>query len=426
MGRARRLPPARALRGRPRKCGGRRSGYPSRSMLRLYYPSRNKTLKHLPNKIATPHASMLNFTQARLTRLVLHRVGNRNREEGTRSGKSEIALSEDLRLTLQNYFLGSLQTERFYQFAHDVQLDMNEAYAYCSYIFEEPKEAFYPQSLNLMRHLYEQSTHTKIQAGELYVAYFEDCVLEDELVDAIGIFKVETKSQFLQLRAQELQAEDGSECAEYSLQCLEGTHLGSLDKGALILRTQQEEGFRIAAVDTKGAEAKYWLEDFLHALPLVDDAYRTRAYLDLCKDFSKKVLAKSDDKTAQVNFVNRSIDYFEQQEEFDERKFVDTVFQGAEEWREDFTEHKEKYQARNPLPAIRYNDDDEGFEDLHFFIAPQAVKSAKKSFKNSIQLDTQMEIKIQSSQAQESGCIERGYDEERGMFFYKLFFREEK
>jgi hypothetical protein len=27
LGRARRLPPARALRGRPRKCGGRRSGY---------------------------------------------------------------------------------------------------------------------------------------------------------------------------------------------------------------------------------------------------------------------------------------------------------------------------------------------------------------------------------------------------------------
>ena len=36
-----------------------------------------------------------------------------------------------------------------------------------------------------------------MRSGEFYVAYFSDCVLDDEIVDAIGIFKSENKDTYL-------------------------------------------------------------------------------------------------------------------------------------------------------------------------------------------------------------------------------------
>ena len=49
----------------------------------------------------------------------------------------------------------------------------------------------------MARHLYNQSEHPKIQSGELYIAYFADCQLDDEITDAIGIFKSENKDIYL-------------------------------------------------------------------------------------------------------------------------------------------------------------------------------------------------------------------------------------
>ena len=369
----------------------------------------------------------VHFIEAQLDDLVLHKVGNKSREQGIKIAKSLLQLDEEAKATLKHYFLSSFQTETFYQFHHDNDLMMNEVYAYANYIFEN-KEDFYEQSISILRHLYEQSTHNKVQEGELYIAYFRDCIFDDELVDAIGIFKTETKDKFLKLSAQvEMQA-DGAEgdYAEWKLSFDEGTNLARLDKGCLILKANDESGFRVLTVDLKSSEARYWLEDFLHVVQVQDDAFLTKNSLDLCKDFGKKVLAK-EDKEKQVSFVNKSLEYFETKEEFDYNEFVQDVFDGEEEMIEKFQEHKKSFNKKQGI-AVKDSYDEASFEDedLNFFIAPNAVKKAKKSFKNSILLDTEMEIKIQSAQVQENGFLEKGYDEERQMYYYKVYFNEEK
>lgn len=363
----------------------------------------------------------VHFTEAQLLQIVLHRVGNKHFEEGIRIAQSPLQVDDELRTTLKNYFLGSFQTEAFYQFYHDNDLMMNEVYAYASYIFDDAS-AFYEQSVHILRHLYEKSTHNKIQAGELYVAQFKDCIFDDELVEAIGIFKTETKDKFIKLAATD--SEDGT-TTDWALTCDEGTNLARLDKGCLIIKTAADTGFRVLTVDVKSADAKYWLDEFLKLRQVQDDAFLTKNYLNMCKDFTRKVLAK-EDKNEQLSFVNKSLDYFETKETFDYNEFVEDVFEDQHELVDKFEHHRRDYNKRNGIASPEPTADSENDDDLGFFIAPQAVKKAKKGFKNSIQLDTQVEIKIQSAEVQDSGCMERGYDEDRKMHFYKIFFNEEK
>lgn len=350
----------------------------------------------------------IHFTEAKLSQLVLHRVGSKYNNEGVSVSKHALPLTDELTNVLQPYFLGSFRCEELFRFHHDSDLMMNEIYAYCSYIFDDVSQ-LYDQSINILNHLYEKSNHAKIQAGELYVAYFEDCILDDELVNGIGIFKTETKDKFLKL-----QINDAAD--SWALVCEEGTNLAQLDKGCLILDSQREGGMRVLTVDLKSSEAKYWVDDFLCLLQIQDDNFMTKNYLNLCKDFTKKVLAK-EDKGEQLSFVNKSLDYFQNNEEFDYNEFKEEVFGEKPELAERFNEYQQEYQEKEGIETP---------EDWNFFISPNAVKKAKRSFRNIIQLDTQVEIKIQSTQAQDDGIVERGYDEERGMHFYKIYFNEEK
>ena len=82
-----------------------------------------------------------------------------------------------------------------------------------------------------------------------------------------------------------------------------------------------------------------------------------------------------------------------------------------------FEAHKQEFQEKLGI---------EDTADNGFFISKPVVKKAKRSFKNNIQLDTQMEIKILSSEAQAEGFLERGYDDEKGMKYYKIYFNNEK
>lgn len=364
----------------------------------------------------------VHFSEAQLGEIILHKVGRKQEEEGVQIAKSALTVDENLRETLKNYFLNAFKAEAFYRLHHESDLMMNEVYAYASYIFEN-KEEFYPQSINILKHLYEKSTHNKIVGGELYVAFFDDCVFDDELVRAIGIFKTETKDKFIKLTSGD---ENGDETgSDWGLICEEGTSLANLDKGCLILETGADTGFRVLAVDVKSGEAKYWHDDFLHLVQVQDDAFLTKSYLNMCKDFTRKVLAK-EDKGEQLSFVNKSIDYFEGKETFDYNEFVDEVFEERHELVDKFEHHRRDYSQRNGLPMFEAKNEEGDAQESGFFIARQAVKKAKKGFRNSILLDTQVEIKIQSAEVQDSGCMERGYDEEKKMHFYKIFFNEEK
>jgi hypothetical protein len=141
---------------------------------------------------------MLDFSDSLLEQTLVHFIGSSDTDELILSDKPIDLGNELLRNLLRDYFLSHFRSNGFYSFAHESSLELNELFAYCSAFFEGTKDLV-EVSQALARHLKHVSTHPNIQAGELYVVSLRSCVVDDEMADAIGIFKSETKDKFLKI-----------------------------------------------------------------------------------------------------------------------------------------------------------------------------------------------------------------------------------
>ncbi|MEM6263185.1 MAG: nucleoid-associated protein [Bacteroidota bacterium] len=346
---------------------------------------------------------MINLSQAKLKHLAVHKVGNKVRDEGMIASEKPIELTEELQVILEDFFLKPFKSDFFHQFWHETDLGLNEVYTFVKQIFTNPHEELHPQSVNILKHLYSHSTHPNTEGGELYVAHFRECELGDMTVDAVGIFKSENKEVYLNL---------DTESETVALRPEQGINIKRLDKGCLVFNTFEDDGFSLLVVERNQGETQYWREDFLKVQRLQDDSYQTQSYLDLCYDFCEEVLTRETDRKDQVAFLNKSIDYFSHNKEFEPAEF------------------KQKVMLENPQYADKFEDfatqfeTDTGLEpEQSFQVSKQAVREAKRKFKNLIKLNTGVEIKIPIKA--DVGFVERGYDEQRGMGYYKLYFTEE-
>ncbi|MCB0662864.1 MAG: hypothetical protein KDC24_09000, partial [Saprospiraceae bacterium] len=134
---------------------------------------------------------MLEKSSATLKGLVTHRVGNKGHEEPLLLSGSESSVPEESVEYLMTYFLGAFEAEGFHHFTHPVELELNEVYKLSTKMFAG-ELSLLDGSQSLAKMLYEHTNHPKIKPGDFNVAYFENLVLGDEVVDAIGIFKSET------------------------------------------------------------------------------------------------------------------------------------------------------------------------------------------------------------------------------------------
>ena len=99
------------------------------------------------------------------------------------------------------------------------------------------------------------------------------------MVDAIGIFKSEIKTDFLQFEEQE-------DNLEMVLQ--QGINLNKLDKGCIIFNFKKEEGYKILSVDSNRYDSKYWLEHFLNVDVFQDETFMTKNTCNFVKTLPKK------------------------------------------------------------------------------------------------------------------------------------------
>ena len=136
---------------------------------------------------------MTDFSHAELMRLSIHFVGNKSDEDGIIVSDLETKVDGSIATVLTDYFCKPFKVDEFFRFSHESDLNLNEVYSYVRSIFNAP-DALHLQSINLAKHLYEQSNHPQIKPGELYVAYFENCYIDDELVEVVGIFKIRAKT----------------------------------------------------------------------------------------------------------------------------------------------------------------------------------------------------------------------------------------
>ena len=80
-----------------------------------------------------------------------------------------------------------------------------------------------------------------------------------------------------------------------------------------------------------------------------------------------------------------------------------------------YSKFKSQYNKENNL----------GLEE-NFNVSPSTLKKEKNKIKSQINLDTKIQIKLDISEGDSlKENIEKGFDEERKMHFYKVFFNEE-
>ena len=348
---------------------------------------------------------MHDFSAATIKKAVIHVVGNKGLDEPLRLSENHLrTLLVEEEESLRHFFLKPFKTEEYNQFHHHTNLELNEAFNYIHELFLTPIN-FIEASKKLATHLFESSIHQRIKGGEFYVVNFENVVFEDEIVDAVGLFKTEHKSTFLNI-------EDGNETIDIALQ--NGIDLSKLDKGCIIFKTYEEDGFRALLHDqvSRGEDAQYWKEEFLGLKPASSEFEMTKNYMSLCKSFVMEKMPEEFeiDRTTQIELLNRSSGYFSKSEEIDSKEFASTVLEQPD-LIDSFETYKEAYSNDHSIEI-----------DDHFETSKSAVKQGKKNFKSILKLDKNFHIYVHGSRE----LIEHGFDEDRGMKFYKVFYNEER
>ncbi len=349
---------------------------------------------------------MINLYNTHIESLSIHRVGNKSRNEAIFLSENQYSLNNEMAPLLKEYFFKSFREkeENYYQFAHEVDLDYNEMFKMATEIFENPSNV-HDISKQITNHLFEQSNHPHIKNGEVYVSYLTNVSIDNNIVDAIGIFKSELRSDFLQF-------EEKNSNLDLILQ--EGINLNRLDKGCIIFNYKKEEGYKILTVDSNRYDARYWLEHFLAVDAFQDENFMTKKYLKFCQSFAKDVVFPAEDKKQEVMFMNRAVNHFAKNDTFEETNFLNEVLD-------------------NPdlIPEFKNYKVDKGekfsIEDVTTFpIANAAVTDARKSIKNIINLDTHIQIKLDFINPESAEkYVEKGWDEEKQMYYYLVYFNKE-
>lgn len=346
---------------------------------------------------------MIDLGQATIDTIVIHKIGLKATEENDPRkvnfySKREIQISdEQTQDVLKSYFFRALKSQEIYQFLNNDTCVAREVAA----IFEQ-KAKLYSSSIQMAEKLYDVIPENDENHSEFYVAHFSNCMIDDLTVDAVGIFKSESKDVFLKIMQNE---------NEVNFQSEEGINIKKLDKGAIIFNVEQENGYIMKALDNSKGDNVYWIDSFLEAKVIENEYFNTESFIKICKDFNEEILGQNQTVTNEerVRFLQNSLDYFQKNQTFNQEEFEAQAI-GHPEVIKEFDGFKQRYRNQYEVEAP------ESFE-----IDSEAVKKAKRYLRSVIKLDKNFHIYVHSRPE----FIERGYDENKGKSFYKVFFEVE-
>ena len=132
--------------------------------------------------------------------------------------------------------------------------------------------------------------------------------------------------------------------------------------------------------------------------------------MSITKEFVTKKLPEEFElsKTDKIDLLNRSIDYFKENESFDKEEFEKNVFQD-EDVISSFQDFDTTFRIEN---AVELDD--------KFEISNQAVKKQSRIFKSVLKLDKNFHVYIHG----DKDLIEKGTDSD-GRKFYKIYYENE-
>lgn len=348
---------------------------------------------------------MIDFTRSELSQFIIHFVGNKGLGEELTLSNQLIKLSDDfIKDTVIRYLTNPFKTDIYYQFKSKNEMNYHDVKSYVEDIFNN-KTDFVENSQKIAEHLFNQSMHPKINGGEFYSCYFKDCNIDGVICDAIGLFKTENKETYLKV----FQHLDN-----FDIECDNGININKLDKGCIIFNTEKEKGYKISIIDTNNKIAEcafYWVEDFLNVKLKENGYFHTSNFIETCKGFCEEILTEENNvkKEDQMMLLNKSTSFFKEKDKFNIQEFEKEVLPQPE-LQEAFRDYRKTFNDKMDLTAI----DD-------FEISSTAVKKNQKFMKSVIKLDKNFHIYVHGRH----DFVEKGFDEEKGLKYYKLFYSNE-
>ena len=337
----------------------------------------------------------------KMNNMIIHFVGNKNNGDGVRFSNVQSNF-ERIEEYFKKLIYSNFKSDELFCFNFSQSVESNPIHQCINIIFNDIN-SFVEQSQNLTRFLYDNSIHPKIKSGEFYIVYFKDCVIDDTTTDAIGLFKSENKETILKVYPKG----EG-----FEIESQKGMNINKLDKGCLIFNIEKENGYVISIVDNtnKSIEAQYWKDDFLCVKPRKDEYYNTQNVMSLCKNFIKEGLPEGLDitKADQADFLNKAVEYFKKNEDFDMLDFKKVVMRKPEVV-ESFNQYQSEYEFARELAVLD-----------RFSISEAAVKKQARALKSVIKLDKNFHIYVHGDR----DMIEQGTDEE-GRKYYKIYYTQE-
>ncbi|HSI85696.1 MAG: nucleoid-associated protein [Candidatus Methylacidiphilales bacterium] len=346
---------------------------------------------------------MIDITGITIYRLFIHRVGNKLRNEGVICSEAAQQLSLDDELMLINFLFGHSERLNAYTFTHSVDSELNSVYALAHAVTEAP-ENLDRISADIANHLYSVSNHPRVKAGNLYIGLFEGIQMGGQSHTVLGIFKSDTINDFIKV-----DVEDG----KVSLRVEQGAAVTSLDKVALIFLAKFSKPEKVLAACARGEDAAFWNERFLQLQPIQSAKANTKACLDICRAYATRENGQADDPE-RILFLNRSLQYFENADRYDEGDFASVFTSESQET--EFKQFKAEYA----------DEDEEGLPEK-FEIEKTVVRKERAKFEKNIKLDPNIEIRLRfKTQDEMAERVEHGFDEEKGLAFYKLYYSGEE
>lgn len=250
-------------------------------------------------------------------------------------------------------------------------------------------------------------TLAKLMAPEeifIISGYVEDILIDDELCNAVVLAIPEDSRQYLH---HAMMDEDGRPMVD------SGFPMDKIKFGVLIFDTFREDGARISikGAQSKAAVISMLKDEILFVKASKDPFHHTKNYLTMCSKFVKERLPEDPSvaKTDQADILNKSLDFFKNEESFTEEKFIEKVFP-EEEMSSAFKQYKSNYVAQHHIDL----DDD-------FDISSTAVKKNQRVFKSVLKLDKNFHIYIHGDKK----LIQKGADSD-GRKFYKIYYETEE
>ncbi len=333
---------------------------------------------------------MLEVTDSKLAHYVVHYVSDTLVLGDEAFSQPEFMLEA----AFTQLAFNKIDFEQQYEFFHETDIGLNEVYTYVNSIFDQESN-FLEQSKHIATHLQSVSQHSNIKSGELFMGLFENCLWNTEVKKVIAIVKIDEKEMFLDVK---------NEQNKMVVNGIDGINVKKINNMAVIVDMGPDVAPAVFMKTKKKEDVVYWQERFLKIKVTDEHYHKTNLALTECKKYIIK--DESFTNTEKLGLLNKTLEYFRNEEEFQVNDYIETVFEGSDPVQKDIIVNSVK-----PYETV---------------ISESAIAKAEKSYKRKIKLDSNIEILVNVRDIEQvDELIEVGYDEATNRKFYKIYFQEE-